>query len=207
MQTSLSRVDRKTIFFQSPVKQLSYIQIKSNDNLCDLSSTSFFFFNLVLIFLFPLIYFPGDLLIKIENLDKRLLASILSTVQDSDSKVDDAIGEKTAAPQRPFQWYNYLQQERPIEYSTFNEFIQKLHSGNFKIQVVSPNFPNTGDFKLENLRGKMLTLNSIIFFIILNQLCRKPAQILFFTAIAAILTLCTSICDQVARHLLCCYPS
>lgn len=166
-----------------------------------------FFLNLVLIFLFPLIYFPGDLLIKIENLDKRLLASILSTVQDSDSKVDDAIGEKTAAPQRPFQWYNYLQQERPIEYSTFNEFIQKLHSGNFKIQVVSPNFPNTGDFKLENLRGKMLTLNSIIFFIILNQLCRKPAQILFFTAIAAILTLCTSICDQVARHLLCCYPS
>lgn len=99
-----------------------------------------FFFNLVLIFLFPLIYFPGDLLIKIENLDKRLLASILSTVQDFDSKVDDAIGEKTAAPQRPFQWYNYLQQERPIEYSTFNEFIQKLHSGNFKIQVVSPNF-------------------------------------------------------------------
>ena len=105
---------------------------------------------------------------KIENLDKRLLASILSTVQDSDSKVDDAIGEKTATPQRPFQWYNYLQQERPIEYSTFNEFIQKLHSGNFKIQVVSPNFPNTGDFKLENLRGKMLTLNSIIFFVILN---------------------------------------
>lgn len=206
MQTSLSRVDRKTIFFQSPVKQLSYIQIKSNDNLCDLSSTSFFF-NLVLIFLFPLIYFPGDLLIKIENLDKRLLASILSTVQNSDSKVDDAIGEKTAAPQRPFQWYNYLQQERPIEYSTFNEFIQKLHSGNFKIQVVSPNFPKTGDFKLENLRGKMLTLNSIIFFIILNQLCRKSAQILFFTAIVAILTLCTSICDQVARHLLCCYPS
>lgn len=166
-----------------------------------------FFFNLVLIFLFPLIYFPGDLLIKIENLDKRLLASILSTVQNSDSKVDDAIGEKTAAPQRPFQWYNYLQQERPIEYSTFNEFIQKLHSGNFKIQVVSPNFPNTGDFKLENLRGKMLTLNSIIFFIILNQLCRKSAQILFSTAIVAILTLCTSICDQVARHLLCCYPS
>ena len=142
MQTSLSRVDRKTIFFQSPVKQLSYIQIKSNDNLCDLSSTSFFFFffNLVLIFLLPLIYFPGDLLIKIENLDKRLLASILSTVQDFDSKVDDAIGEKTATPQRPFQWYNYLQQERPIEYSTFNEFIQKLHSGNIKIQVVSPNF-------------------------------------------------------------------
>lgn len=140
MQTSLSRVDRKTIFFQSPVKQLSYIQIKSNENLCDLSSTSFFFLNLVLIFLFPLIYFPGDLLIKIENLDKRLLASILSTVQDSDSKVDDAIGEKTATPQRPFQWYNYLQQERPIEYSTFNEFIQKLHSGNFKIQVVFPNF-------------------------------------------------------------------
>ena len=100
----------------------------------------FFFLNLVLIFLFPLIYFPGDLLIKIENLDKRLLVSILSTVQDFDSKVDDAIGEKTATPQRPFQWYNYLQQERPIEYSTFNEFIQKLHSGNFKIQVVSPNF-------------------------------------------------------------------
>ena len=99
-----------------------------------------FFLNLVLIFLFPLIYFPGDLLIKIENLDKRLLASILSTVQDSDSKVDDAIGENTATPQRPFQWYNYLQQERPIEYSTFNEFIQKLHSGNFKIQVVFPNF-------------------------------------------------------------------
>lgn len=76
-----------------------------------------------------------------------------------------------------------------------------------KYKLFSPIFPNTGDFKLENLRGKMLTLNSIIFFIILNQLCRKPAQILFFTAIAAILTLCTSICDQVATHLLCCYPS
>ncbi|XP_022793390.1 conserved oligomeric Golgi complex subunit 7-like [Stylophora pistillata] len=82
---------------------------------------------------FRLIQICGDLLIKMENLDKRLLVSFLSTVPDLNNKVDDAPSEKTATRQRPFQWYNYLQQERPIEYGTFNEFIQKVHSGNFQI--------------------------------------------------------------------------
>ena len=75
-----------------------------------------------------------------ENLDKRLLVAILSIAQDSDSQVNDAINEKTSANLRPFHWYNYLQQERPVEFSAFNEFIQKLQTGNFHLQVVVPLF-------------------------------------------------------------------
>ncbi|XP_058958542.2 conserved oligomeric Golgi complex subunit 7-like [Pocillopora verrucosa] len=119
---------------------------------------------------FRLIQICGDLLIKIENLDKRLLASILSTVQDFDSKVDDAIGEKTATPQRPFQWYNYLQQERPIEYSTFNEFIQKLHSAGDSATVLSS---VSDQFQALNERVHSFAFD-IVFIQIKQQLGRTP---------------------------------
>lgn len=71
----------------------------------------------------------GDLLLKMENLDKRLLAAILYS--DGDNKEHDTINEdKPSTPSRPFPWYNYLQNERPTESSALNELKQKLQTGN-----------------------------------------------------------------------------
>lgn len=65
-----------------------------------------------------------------ESLDKRLLAAILSTAEDSESQENDAnIREKSSTHLRPFHWYNYLQQERPVEFSALNELVQKLQTG------------------------------------------------------------------------------
>lgn len=70
-----------------------------------------------------------------ENLDKRLLAEILSSTEDSDSQDSDVIKENTSAHLRPFHWYNYLQKERPIEFSSLIELVQKLQTGNCKLQT------------------------------------------------------------------------
>lgn len=75
-------------------------------------------------------FWAGDLLIKMENLDKRLLAAILSCTEDAESPDTDAIKEKTSTHLRPFHWYNYLQKERPAEFSALNELVQKLQTGN-----------------------------------------------------------------------------
>ena len=69
----------------------------------------------------------GDLLLKMENLDKRLLAAILYS--DGDNKEHDN-EDKPSTPSRPFPWYNYLQNERPTESSALNELKQKLQTGN-----------------------------------------------------------------------------
>ena len=79
--------------------------------------------------MFLIIFCSGDLLIKMENLDKRLLAAILSSTEDSDSPDNDTIKEKTSTHLRPFHWYNYLQKERPAEFSALNELVQKLQTG------------------------------------------------------------------------------
>lgn len=77
-----------------------------------------------------------------ENLDKRLLAAILSCTEDTDSPDTDAIKEKTSTPLRPFHWYNYLQKERPAEFSALNELVQKLQTGNlhYSSSVVKTTF-------------------------------------------------------------------
>ena len=67
-----------------------------------------------------------------ENLDKRLLAAILSSAEDADNPDTDAIKEKTNTHLRPFCWYNYLQKERPAEFSALNELVQKLQTGNLR---------------------------------------------------------------------------
>ena len=78
----------------------------------------------------------GDLLLKMENLDKRLLAAILYS--DGDNKEHDTINEdKPSTPSRPFPWYNYLQNERPTESSALNELKQKLQTGNpYQVETV-----------------------------------------------------------------------
>lgn len=64
-----------------------------------------------------------------ESLDKRLLEAILSSVEDSESQDNDAIREKSSTHLRPFHWYNYLQKERPVEFSALTELVQKLQTG------------------------------------------------------------------------------
>ena len=90
----------------------------------------FSFHRFLSIYMFFHFFWSGDLLIKIENLDKRLLAAVLSSTEDADSPDTDATKEKTSPHLRPFHWYNYLQKERPAEFSALNELVQKLQTGN-----------------------------------------------------------------------------
>ena len=79
----------------------------------------------------------GDLLLKMDNLEKRFLAAILNTEEDSYNQEHQTKQERSSAHLRPFHWYNYLQKERPSEFSALNELQQKLQTGNYALQIVS----------------------------------------------------------------------
>jgi len=76
---------------------------------------------------FRLIQICGDLLLKMEILDERLLAAIF--MFEEDSQTSEKPQEKSASSPRPFRWFNYLQKERPAEFNALNELKQKLKSG------------------------------------------------------------------------------
>ncbi|KAL9988225.1 hypothetical protein ACROYT_G002647 [Oculina patagonica] len=120
---------------------------------------------------FRLIQICGDLLIKMESLDKRLLAAILSTVEDSESHENDAnIREKSPTHSRPFHWYNYLQQERPVEFSALNELVQKLQTAGESATVLS-----SVAEQLQALNERVHTFAfDIVFIQIRQQLAQTP---------------------------------
>jgi len=119
---------------------------------------------------FHLIQICGDLLIKMENLDKRLLAAILSCTEDTDSPDTDAIKEKTSTPLRPFHWYNYLQKERPAEFSALNELVQKLQTAGESAVVLS-----SVSEQLQALNERVHTFAfDIVFIQIRQQLAQTP---------------------------------
>lgn len=69
----------------------------------------------------------GDLLLKMEALDERLLAAIF--MFEEDSQTPEKPQEKSASLLRPFRWFTYLQKERPAEFNALSELKQKLKSG------------------------------------------------------------------------------
>lgn len=118
---------------------------------------------------FRLIQICGDLLLKMENLDKRLLAAILYS--DGDNKEHDTINEdKPSTPSRPFPWYNYLQNERPTESSALNELKQKLQTAGESAVVLTSVFE-----QLQALNERVHTFAfDIVFIQIRQQLAQTP---------------------------------
>lgn len=117
---------------------------------------------------FRLIQICGDLLLKMDNLDKRLLAAILNS--EADDKEHETIEEKPSAPSRPFHWYNYLQKERPTELSALNELKQKLQTAGESAVVL----PSVAD-QLQALNERVHTFAfDIVFIQIRRQLSQTP---------------------------------
>lgn len=95
-----------------------------------------------LFYIFPIylfdftLFFPGDLLLKLENLDKKLIAAILMSEEDTNTQGNEKHEEPPPAQLRPFHWYNYLQKERPTEFGALNELKQKLQTGILQAKFV-----------------------------------------------------------------------
>lgn len=65
-----------------------------------------------------------------KNLDNKLLAAILMPEKDPQMQDQEKSPETASAQSKPFDWYNYLQKERPSEFIAVNELKQKLQTGN-----------------------------------------------------------------------------
>ncbi|XP_067057041.1 conserved oligomeric Golgi complex subunit 7-like isoform X2 [Acropora muricata] len=117
---------------------------------------------------FRLIQICGDLLLKMEILDERLLAAIF--MFEEDSQTPDKPQEKSASSPRPFRWFNYLQKERPAEFNALNELKQKLKSAGESAVVL----PVVAD-QFQSLNERVHTFAfDIIFIQIRQQLAQTP---------------------------------
>ncbi|XP_044180833.1 conserved oligomeric Golgi complex subunit 7-like [Acropora millepora] len=117
---------------------------------------------------FRLIQICGDLLLKMEILDERLLAAIF--MFEEDSQTPEKPQEKSASSPRPFRWFNYLQKERPAEFNALNELKQKLKSAGESAVVL----PVVAD-QFQSLNERVHTFAfDIIFIQIRQQLAQTP---------------------------------
>lgn len=117
---------------------------------------------------FRLIQICGDLLLKMEILDERLLAAIF--MFEEDSQTPEKSQEKSASSPRPFRWFNYLQKERPAEFNALNELKQKLKSAGESAVVL----PVVAD-QFQSLNERVHTFAfDIIFIQIRQQLAQTP---------------------------------
>ncbi|XP_048587068.1 conserved oligomeric Golgi complex subunit 7 isoform X2 [Nematostella vectensis] len=83
---------------------------------------------------FRLIQICGDLMIRLRSHDRNLRDMLTSCGSDISGK---GTGDRSR-PARPFKWYNYLQKERPTDFNTLLEFIQKLQTddGNSDVTIL-----------------------------------------------------------------------
>lgn len=117
---------------------------------------------------FRLIQICGDLLLKMEILDERLLAAIF--MFEEDSQTPEKSQEKSASSPRPFRWFNYLQKERPAEFNALNELKQKLKSAGESAVVL----PVVAD-QFQSLNERVHTFAfDVIFIQIRQQLAQTP---------------------------------
>lgn len=117
---------------------------------------------------FRLIQICGDLLLKMEILDERLLAAIF--MFEEDSQTPEKPQEKSASSPRPFRWFNYLQKERPAEFNALNELKQKLKSAGESAVVL----PVVAD-QFQSLNERVHTFAfDVIFIQIRQQLAQTP---------------------------------
>jgi len=119
---------------------------------------------------FRLIQICGDLLLKMDNLEKRFLAAILNAEEDSYNQEHQTKQERSSPHLSPFHWYNYLQKERPSEFSALNELQQKLQTAGESAVVLS----SVAD-QLQALNERVHTFAfDIVFIQIRQQLAQTP---------------------------------
>ncbi|KXJ29523.1 conserved oligomeric Golgi complex subunit 7 [Exaiptasia diaphana] len=84
---------------------------------------------------FRIIQICGDLILRVCDHDKNLYDIVIMCGREIGGKSSDS--ETTKSSARPFKWYNYLQKERPNDFNTLLEFIQKFQSGDSESSVLS----------------------------------------------------------------------
>ncbi|XP_031568834.1 conserved oligomeric Golgi complex subunit 7-like [Actinia tenebrosa] len=85
---------------------------------------------------FRIIQICGDLLLRLRTHDRNLYDILMICGREIGGKASDS--DTSRFPTRPFRWYNYLQKERPNDFNTLLEFIQKYQSGTAKDYAVLP---------------------------------------------------------------------